>query len=398
MKLFMIIHTFFILTYFTLASCNSQSFSGSNKGQPSSPKVDPGTGKEDTGEPGDGTNVRCPPEKEALLILDLKSGWWSGDGGDYFKVILGGLSDPQCSSQFAVEYHHIVQQDSFEFRLQGHCESLGLDLTKAEAEQVTYQFEGDFCRITKKKPYVDTKIIYPEKTDKMYSEATFGSSLMNDAIRVGSEYRPLFEREFSEYTQIWLLSGSEGDILDFQIDHAFFVEMLNRIADAKHPIFVGAGFGSISHANALTEKLGLGEAFATNIPKVEQGEIVDLNNFEGIGQNSISIESKASITGAAAAHELFIGVTEISDKMLYVEQQRNGEKLSSPRNLVIASDQLKIADLLVGDMIGIAAFDGLPIVMDAGMQRFYSVHSDSGSHQETLAYLQNIVLFLGKGE
>lgn len=381
---------------FLWMSCNNSSFSGNNKDRkgsdikvPPSPKETP-----DEGDPGTGGNA-CPPAPQSLLIIDLKSGWWSGDGGDYFKAILGSISNPDCADQLSVEYHHIIKQASFTVATGSSCETSTLDLSRAPNESVTFSNKDGRCELVKSGLYIDTRLLYPEKTDAFYSEATFSPSLMNEAAVLSSSDKTLFIKEIAQYTQIWLLSGSEGDNLDFPVSHPFFTELLSKITLAKVPLFIGAGFGSISHANALTNKLSLGDVFSTNIPIAEQGDIVDLRLLNSI-QNTISIESRSDIPANQSSHALFTNVTSIADKMLYVEKQRDGIAKDPAENISIASDTLTSVTALVGDMIGTSTHEGKNVVFDAGMQRFYSIHADSGADTQTLTYLQNIALFLSQ--
>src|SRR4029453_18057218 len=49
------------------------------------------------GEAGGGTlhvpdTLTCAENDQSLLIIDLRSGWWSGDGGDYHTVVLDRIA------------------------------------------------------------------------------------------------------------------------------------------------------------------------------------------------------------------------------------------------------------------------------------------------------------------
>jgi len=381
-----------VIFCFLWVNCNSSSFGGkSRKG--SDIKVPTNTNEEKKDD--ETTDTSCPPEPQSLLIIDLKSGWWSGDGGDYFKAILGSISNPDCTDQMFVEYHHIIKQASFSLSIGGTCEATNLDLSKASAEGITYTYIDGKCEFVKGNPYIDTRILYPEKTDAFYGEATFSSSFMNEAIEASNNNKPLFIKELAQYTQIWILSGSEGDNLDFPVAHAFFEELLSKISSANVPLFIGAGYGSISHANALTSKLGLGTVFTSDIPISGQGDIVDLRVVNEV-QNTISIENRVDIPSSQSSHILFNNVSSIADKMLYVVKQRDGIIKDSPTDISIASDKLTGVTTLIGDMIGTATYGEKNVVCDAGLQRFYSVHNDSGADKPTLTYLQNIALFLAQ--
>src|SRR6185312_7796052 len=54
-----------------------------------------------------GTLIACPKKNQTILILDFKSGWWAGDGGNFFQKITNSLQGT-CTQQVTIEYHHIV--------------------------------------------------------------------------------------------------------------------------------------------------------------------------------------------------------------------------------------------------------------------------------------------------
>jgi hypothetical protein len=60
------------------------------------------TGKD----PGRDPNVPCPPALTNILIIDLKSGWWEGDGAGTFGRLAKQINT-QCS-QIDLEYGHIT--------------------------------------------------------------------------------------------------------------------------------------------------------------------------------------------------------------------------------------------------------------------------------------------------
>src|SRR5437899_2801705 len=46
----------------------------------------------------------CPSKAQKILVIDLKSGWWQGDGGDTHEIITKHLSD-HCGN-VKLEYRH----------------------------------------------------------------------------------------------------------------------------------------------------------------------------------------------------------------------------------------------------------------------------------------------------
>lgn len=64
----------------------------------------------------DGGNGATPPKdcsNEQILIIDLKSGWWAGDGGSTFQqFVRDEIEKNSCDGGVvSVEYHHILKGD-----------------------------------------------------------------------------------------------------------------------------------------------------------------------------------------------------------------------------------------------------------------------------------------------
>lgn len=59
---------------------------------------------------GNDPNVPCPVNVTSILIIDLKSGWWEGDGAGTFSNIAKQISN-QCS-KITIEYGHITIIDN----------------------------------------------------------------------------------------------------------------------------------------------------------------------------------------------------------------------------------------------------------------------------------------------
>lgn len=59
------------------------------------------------------TSIRvepCNDVKQQILVLDFKSGWWGGDGGDFFETILGHISN-SCATKPYIEYYHLTKAE-----------------------------------------------------------------------------------------------------------------------------------------------------------------------------------------------------------------------------------------------------------------------------------------------
>lgn len=397
-----------ILGLFILISCNDSSFKGADKKtiQPARPtsasepavaaasenNSEPGSGATNPENPGniddDGSN--CPILKQDILVLDFKSGWWSGDGGDVFKSILGGLSNPLCQQTINVEYHHIVLMSGFKFGTS--CEQVTLPnfSQRQTAESTTCANAADgLCECKKTSAYSDKRIIFPEKTEAS-GEATFGTSILNDI----DNYTVFLKSDFSQYTQIWLLSGSEADPVDIKVANTFFVALVDKIKAASSPLFIGAGYGSVDHADALTNALSLGQVFSTSKPG---SEIVLVMNG-----NTLAVKSTITIPETLKSHPLFQNVTDIADVIAYhqtADFNEIGQIITvGPFDKEVKGDSLISGTFLLKDnlqqnTIGTGLIGKRKIVFDAGMPRFYSV-SAAINHAGTTMYLKNISHYL----
>ena len=274
----------------------------------------------------------CPPQNANILVLDFQSGWWAGDGGDFVDRIVNGLQ-LNCHGTVKIEYHHFVKS-------------------------ATTVVQG-----SEQSRVVNSQLIPPATT-----------------ISAGS---PLFSQAFgdatwSSYTQIWLLSGSSLDGADVPITDPFFANVLSHIANSKASLFIGVGFGSISHANVLTQSLTLGALFKTSQP---QGNI--LNPMGGVklasSLNANQITSSSSLFGN--------GVQSIADEVVVNGTPAHGDNIvQMPGFATVATDHLNQNTLAVGSV------NGRKVVLDADLPRYYAAWSNLSD--DTMQLLRNIVAYL----
>src|SRR5207253_979455 len=119
-----------------------------------------------------------PETKQSILILDLKSGWWAGDGASFFQTILGGIS-LNCKTSIKIEYHHIT-------------------LTISQTHT------------------------YPETgTQSILGDIGFGGGNIDFA-------KTFAESDWNNYNQIWLLSGAAFDPDDLPRLSGTFQGILTR--------------------------------------------------------------------------------------------------------------------------------------------------------------------------
>jgi hypothetical protein len=274
----------------------------------------------------------CPQKNAKILVLDFKSGWWSGDGGDFVDRIVNGLS-LDCKGTVAMEYHHFVRSAST--AVQG-----------SERSNV-----------------INTELVSPA------TSITTGSPFFSKAFA---------DPTWASYTQIWLLSGSSSDSADVPITDPFFAQILNKINISKASLFIGVGFGSISHANILTQQLSLGTVFSTIQP---QGNI--LNPMRGV-----SLSSSLSDTQFNSSHPIFgNGVKTIADQLIVGGTPAHGDKIAALAGFsVLATDNLKQASISVGSVLARKA------VLEANLPRYYAGWSNLSD--DTIQLLKNIVVYL----
>lgn len=315
-----------LMTLMAFSGCNSSDFSSggaANKAPVSAhaPK------NPDVIQPGEPIPTTCPKTAQHILIIDLKSGWWAGDGSNFFDKIIGGISN-ECVGAVQIEYHHILSEDN-------------------------------------------ESGIFP------------GGSLRRSNI---NNFDTMFaQRDWRQYTQIWLLSGSEADPDDLKTDDPLFEKILTATAASMARLFVGSGFGSISHANKLASALMPNVQFGTS---QIQGEILSP------GVDGLRIKSSLTKGSQLTEHALFNGVNSLADE-LYTrpfgagETARSDFMTSTGSLTVIGRDQSGQAIIATGDLA-----NRRHVVVDAGLQRYYAITQPTGG--ETLKFLQNILTYLAQ--
>jgi hypothetical protein len=154
------------------------------------------------------------------LIIDLKSGWFAGDGGTFFKERL----DPKCPSAgaLAIDYYHI---------------------TTAIVES-----NKDLKNLTPNDAIACTARLMQNAEGRLEGGANPEQVCSFNSL--------------AQYSQIWILSGDEFDPIDIRISSPLFGSFLSRLeervkAAAQSPVglFLGAGLSNISHGNAAASRI-----------------------------------------------------------------------------------------------------------------------------------------------
>lgn len=196
---------------------------------------------------------RCPANAQKILVIDLKSGWWQGDGGDTHEIIEKHIKD-HCSN-VTLEYRHSTY---------GGYGSGGFG----------FGFGG-----------------FGSKED------------LNQMDPLASGPNQFPSEPFENYNQVWLLSGGEADGVDLRTNSREFQRYIEGIKRTNSNLFIGTGFGNVYHANALTTALGLGAIVATDL---------ETHTYPQASSGSHALTELT--TGMLASNEiLFENVTRLPD-------------------------------------------------------------------------------------
>lgn len=291
--------------------------------------------------------LACAPNDQSLLIIDLRSGWWSGDGGDYHTVVLDqifNVADPvtdQPCNNISIEYHYFIQ---------------GLTRTCLYKPG-----SGPICQ-----------------DEDLPATLTF------------QDFLSYFVTPFDELTQTWILSGSQLDPADLEITAEFFVQFVDMIADHCMPMLLAADDCFIDHGNIIGQAMGMGAVFSHAQPFCPQ--------FVGVSASmapTITAESIMESGNHLSDHILFTGVDNIADGVradFGTMGNPTGDSLVQVPGL-----QLIATNTSNNPQIGEAFIEmpgekyPRPIILDAGWDRMWAV----AGHQGTSTYMRNLVLYMG---
>jgi hypothetical protein len=286
----------------------------------------------------------CVGKPQRLLIIDMKSGWWSGDG-DWFHNQLLPRVVRDCT-QIEIEYYFL------QF------------LEPGDAPEVPGVPLGAVGFLS----------FYPEKP-----------GVDNDSLMPGT----LPSRPWNEYHQVWLLSGGDHDPTDIPTDHQFFQDLLARfrttVSAPGQPmpsLFLAGGLGHRDHANRVLRALELPEMF--------QSHVTDLITPHLSDPADVEVFSRARVGEQLTAHALFEGVTSIADRVDFdfVECDTDFLPLANHPFQIVGRNRLGEPSIAVRET------ETRRFVLDAGMTRYYSLVHPAES--DTYRYLQNTIKWLAR--
>lgn len=279
----------------------------------------------------------CPTKPQKILVLDLKSGWWGGDGGDFHQTIARKL-DASCPGAAVFEFRHTPY---------GSFSSEGLSP-------------------------MELKFGVLSPSGRRHAPTAF----------INGQVQPELARtppiDWNSYQQIWLLSGGEADSADMRIDSDEFKGILAGIASTTSSVFIGTGFGNIYHANSVSAQLGLGVPFHTS-------RVSDIYPMPSNVSTLTWLEKDINLVD----HVLFKNITHLPDSM-----KVGGYDLTN--DWIVDDGVAGLQILAKQNDVGVIATScgacGQRLaVLDAGMHRFYGVVGDA---PETLEYLLSILTYL----
>ena len=288
----------------------------------------------------------CVGKPQHLLVLDMKSGWWSNDGAEFHNLLLPRVVK-DCPA-IDIEYYFLQHVD-------GVPQVPGLPIV----------VNGITGLVS----------FYPLRT-----------GINNDAFFDQSKFPT---RPWNEYQQIWLLSGSNLDPTDVPTDHEFFQRIRTQLSTMTPAtgqllpsLFLGSGIGNRDHANEFLTAL--------QQPPLCQTHLEDIDT-PSVGDGSVvETRTRVRLGTELTPHPVFDGVESIADTVAIAATDYFTDFLP------VANNPFTVVGRNVRGEPAIAVLDSPArrIVLDPGMQRYYSMFKPE--EVGTYRYLQNIIKFLAR--
>ena len=287
----------------------------------------------------------CVAKPQRLLIIDMKSGWWSGDGGDFHKLLLPRIV--RDCVQVEIEYYFLQFIDA------------------ALAPPIPGLPIGAMGFVS----------FFPEKP-----------GVSNETLMVPESFP---SRPWNDYQQVWLLSGGDHDPSDWPTSHPLFQNLLTKFrtpaAALGQPVpslFLAGGIGHHDHANHVLRALDL--------PEVFQSHVTDLVTPRVNDGSQVQVLSRARAGDGLTTHAIFEGVASLADRI------EVGGFDCDTDFLPVANNPFQIVgrNRLGEPSIALRETDTRRWVLDAGMTRYYSLFDPN--ERDTYRFLQNTIKWLAK--
>ena len=289
----------------------------------------------------------CVGKPQHLLIFDMKSGWWSGDGDQFHNLLLPRVVK-DCPA-IDIEYYFLQHID-----LEGAPVPPGVQIGADGIMGVVSFYPA--------RPGIDG--------DQEFNLAAFPT------------------RPWNEYHQVWILSGSNQDETDVPTDHEFFQKMLQKYLTPPTPpltipsLFIATGIGNRDHANRVLGILQLPELFQSHLSIIDTPSVPD-----GSG---VDLKGRATAGAQLTAHAIFEGVQSLPDVVGLAGAEYETDYLLEANNPF----QIVGRTLKGEPAIAVRETPERRFVLDAGMQRYYSMYKPE--EVATYRYLQNIIKWLAR--
>ncbi len=297
-----------------------------------------------------------------VLILDLKSGWFAGDGGSFFQDKI----NPNCPGKPALNLHYFHVTKAI---IEGNRD---LDLLQSNAQSgIPAAFR-----------------------EALACSAPFSSDNSGRMLNDESPQDVCLINSLDQYSQVWLLSGDRADDLDVDLNSPFFASVLEQIQirSQRGPfgIFLGAGLSNVSHSNALAQRVLGADAFSRNIQS-SQGVFPSIDYTYQFLPSPLTPSSGATVT-AGTFLDKFNALAGLGSLFDYGDLSAAGTiaALSAPfrgnANYIFASVPRCFADPISNPSIQVVARDRcnnavngyidqpkLRVFAEGNMARFYGM-------------------------
>jgi hypothetical protein len=313
---------------------------GTRNVTPSSPGIVKAIGKV-SGPGGDWTcetsYIVNPLAPVRILVLDLKSGWWANNGGQFYDSLLRRITAE--SSNVFFDYHWI-----------------------------SYRYPSG--------PVVGISAQFPLQSGRGPNPTPFDPGSF-----------PL--HPWTSYDEIWVLSGGTIAQDDLPVDDPLFKAILSGIQANQGNVFLGSGGGYIVHANAVLGALSLPSLFVSHFS-------TPLEFFVLPGAN-VSVATYLAPGQSLTSHALFQNIDRLAD-VISVNGPKAAYTIPSDYLPSLTSEFQGIATNSSGEMaIASGVSQGRRLVLDAGIGRFYA--TANATEAGTYSYLKNLIKYLhGKGD